>query len=97
MSQNPKPQSSPSHGLELPDPKTLTKLAKACRSAGITYFKSGSFEFSLSPDYKPTTRNPKATKSTGGTPDPVSEDELSGDALLFWSAQEIPEAEKAAS
>ncbi len=70
-------------------PKELTKLAAACRKAGITYYKCPEFEFTLGPIGQPRVVN-GALKQTGSTPDPVSEDELTEEALLFWSSQDLP-------
>lgn len=69
-------------------PKQLHALAKACRKAGITSFKGHGIEFTLT-DSAPTTRNKASTKRAAQPKDlgenVVETDELSQDALLFWS------------
>lgn len=93
MSRDTKPESSQSLGFELIDPKKLAKLVKACRSAGITYFKQGNLEFTLGTVSQPKVVN-GALKQTGDTPDPISEDTLTEEQLMFYSVMDIPGAEK---
>lgn len=75
--------------MALPDIKALKKLALACRSVGITHFKSEDLEFSLS-DVTPTIR--KRTRKSdkhGDLPvssdDSVSSDSLTQEQLLMYS------------
>lgn len=73
--------------MSLPDPKELKKLADACRKAGISRFKSGDFEFTLSEE-KPQSNYKKrqAKKSpVSSSPMNIETDELSEEALLMWS------------
>lgn len=69
--------------MNLPSAKELAKLAKACRAAGITSFKGGGIEFTLSDSVPP----PKAKKQDlpQTAPTQIESDELGYDALLHWS------------
>lgn len=80
--------------MPLPTPKELAKLAKACRAAGITHFKGENIEFTLGE--APVKASVKAAPAYSSA-DPVSEDTLSSDALLFWSSQDLPSQEEKAS
>ncbi len=73
--------------MSLPDAKALKKLAAACRAAGITSFKGDGIEFTLSTE-APVKINSKgkivaAPKDLG--PNEVESDELSAEALMYWS------------
>lgn len=81
--------SKQSPGFELPDAKKLAKLAKSCRTAGISHFKCASFEFTLTPQDPLKVVN-AAPKQTNDSSDPTSEDILDAESLLFWSAGGIP-------
>lgn len=74
-------------------PKQLAELAKACRKAGITSFKGHGVEFTLS-DLPPAKGRPATTKSAPPVDlgeNKVESDELSPEALLFWSTGESPQ------
>lgn len=77
------------------DLKNLKKLANACRKAGITYFKSADFEFSLdaSPQ-KIQTRRSKVNAGELKEDEAPKSDSLSPEELLFWSTGVIEEATK---
>lgn len=69
--------------MPVPTAKELKKLAKACREAGIHYFKSADFEFTLTgvaPE-KPT-RNKFAQTDVQGE---IESDSLTEEELLYWS------------
>lgn len=69
--------------MPVPTAKELKKLAKACREAGIHYFKSADFEFTLTgvaPE-KPT-RNKFAQTDIQGE---IESDSLTEEELLYWS------------
>lgn len=66
-------------------PKELIKLAAACRKAGVKHFKNAEFEFTLTDDAPVSTYKKK--QAITSAPDANFEsDELSGDALMYWSA-----------
>jgi hypothetical protein len=85
--------------MDMPDFKTLKKLAFTCRKLGIKTIRLGDLEVTLS-DYEPTKRSYKVRAKGqpvvegSSTPDDIDSDELSEDQLLFWSAGN-PEEEKA--
>jgi len=69
--------------MATPTAKELKKLAKACRDAGIHYFKGDGFEFTLTgvvPE-KPSRKapQPEADMSKIETDTPTEEE------LMFWS------------
>lgn len=74
--------------MAIPSTKDLKRLAKACRQAGISHFKSEDIEFTLAPEAyiapKPNKANPASTEET--QPDPSG---LSEEAMLFWSVGDI--------
>jgi len=75
--------------MNLPDIKQLKKLAAACRKAGIRHFKSADFEFTLEdlPEPKPRKQASKDMLLSAATDDGrVQTDEMSPDAMLFWSS-----------
>jgi hypothetical protein len=74
--------------MTLPKPSELMKLAKACRKAGITKFKSGDFEFELGDEPQPKSSNIKqlANESQGD----VETDRPDDETLLFWSVTDTP-------
>jgi hypothetical protein len=75
--------------MTLPDAKTLTKLAAACRKAGITHFRSSDFEFTLS-EHKPEPKTRKGSEpkrlANNDAAVLTPEDEvLTPEQALFWS------------
>lgn len=74
------------------DIKQITKIAKACRKAGITSFKCPEFEFTVSdnlPEPKRIHKSQIASKDAEvSEPEKVETETLSDEALLFWSSQE---------
>lgn len=70
---------------------SLKQLAKACRVAGIRSFKGHGIEFTLDDAYEAPKRQPKAANKVlqplNETPI-QQQDELSDEALLFWSASQ---------
>lgn len=82
--------------MALPTAKELKKLAAACRAAGISSFKGEGIEFTLSAD-APVKRPRAAQAPKKAAPvdlgeNAVETDEMSPEALLFWSvADPTPE------
>lgn len=75
------------------NPKELKKLAKACRDAGIKYYKDANIEFTLTDD-APESKYMQAKKTLSDTPlqapsDPFTAEELTQDQLINWSVAEI--------
>lgn len=71
------------------DIKALEKLAKACRKAGISYFKNEEFEFKLDGNPEPVRkRNNKQALPMSNEP-VASEDSLTQDQMLFWSTSDL--------
>ncbi len=75
--------------MSIPSTKELKRLAKACRQAGISHFKSEGVEFTLAPEAytPPKAKKPAAQAQEGNS----SEDPngLSEESLLFWSVGDI--------
>jgi hypothetical protein len=72
------------------DIKALEKLAKACRKAGISYFKNEEFEFKLDANPQPARkRNNKQSLPMSNDDAIASEDSLTQDQLLFYSVADI--------
>ncbi len=75
--------------MSLPDAKALLKLAKACRAAGIVSFEGEGIKFTLSeqaPENRRKSRAKAVTVSPADLgPNEVESDDLSPEALLFWS------------
>lgn len=74
------------------DLKQLQKLAKLCRSLGITHIKEGEFELSLStqePAKKSRSRrsNNQADETSTAVDDQFESDSLNDDDLLLWSVK----------
>lgn len=74
--------------MNIPDAKTLKRLADSCRKAGIKHFKSGDLEFTLSDDAPVS--NYKKQKSTkllphDGGDTKIDTGNLSDEQLLFYS------------
>lgn len=73
------------------DPKTLEKLAKACRKAGIKHFKNATLEFTLTDEVPPSNykkrqkASPKVPHSSTSD-DLIETDSLTETQLLLWSA-----------
>lgn len=83
--------------MDLPDLKALTKLANACRKAGIKSFTGNGYSFELSPD------SPEPRRRKKSAPQRLAEDNgkidlpdaLTPEQLLNWSvtgAEEFSEA-----
>lgn len=74
--------------LNLPNAKELRRLAAACRKAGITKFKQGDLELTISED-APAKVVKLTTKSASSVQDTVDNDgdweSLSDEAKLLWS------------
>jgi hypothetical protein len=72
------------------NPKELKKLAAACRSAGISYYKCADFEFILSDSVSPIkVPGKKSVLPTGPLSEPEKLDDdqpLTEEQLLFWSS-----------
>jgi hypothetical protein len=69
--------------MPIPTAKELKKLAKACRDAGIHYFKSADFEFTLNgvaPE-KPS----RSRSSSSDVQGEIESDSLTEEELLYWS------------
>lgn len=71
--------------MSLPTSKELKQLAKACRAAGITSFEGGGVKFTLSDLPVKLTSNKKIEPKQDLGENIVESDELSQEALLFWS------------
>lgn len=71
--------------MDLPSAKELAKLAAACRKAGITQFKGGGIEFTLSDAPLVTKAAKKAALADVSETKEVPSDELSYEQLLAWS------------
>lgn len=70
------------------DTKSLEKLAKMCRKAGIKHFKSSEFEFTLTeetPNLKPNKKIQGEIKASIQG-DVRSDEQLSDEALMFYSS-----------
>jgi len=69
--------------MPLPTAKELKKLAKACREAGIHYFKSSDFEFTLN---GVAPEKPHRSKlSSSDVQGEIESDSLTEEELLYWS------------
>lgn len=82
--------------MSLPDYKALSKLASACRKAGIKSFKNAEFEFVLTDEapqsaYKRRMLNqPKVKEAYAPASAALIEtDTLTEDQLLFWSSGNV--------
>lgn len=76
--------------MALPSPKELTKLANACRKAGIKTFKCGDVEFTLTDEAleAPRKQTPKTVQNLDemvGANDPFQTDAPTPEQLLYWS------------
>lgn len=70
-------------------PNELKKLAKACREAGIKHFKNAEIEFTLSDDMPMQVARIKREPLTQTELDkPVQSDDMSQEAMLFWSTND---------
>lgn len=70
-------------------PSEIKKLAKVCREAGIKHFKNADFEFTLTDDMPAYVRSIKPGKMTQKELDaPIQSDDISEEAMLFWSSGE---------
>ena len=73
--------------MSLPTPKELKKLAKACREAGIHYFKGENFEFTLTGVAPEKTGRGKNKSAPEVQPEKIETDTITEEELLFWSTQ----------
>ena len=71
--------------MSVPTAKELKKLAKACREAGIHYFKGEGFEFTLT-GIAPEKVTAKSKNTTPAEQGEIESDILSQEDLLFWSS-----------
>lgn len=72
--------------MDLPSAKEIKRLADACRKAGIRSFKGGGIEFELKDDAPQSDyKKAKAAKRPFEDDTQPETEELSPDALLFWS------------
>lgn len=80
--------------MDLKDPKSLRKLASACRKSGITSFKGFGVEFTLAPQEQlkvvKTPLKQTAEEQFPPVPPPIDKeiptDEPSINDMLFWSS-----------
>jgi hypothetical protein len=80
--------------VQLPNAKELAALAKACRKAGISTFKGGGIEFTLT-DAIPSAKSPKkAAKEAAATSNEIENDDLPYESMLHWSVHGIEKDEK---
>lgn len=70
--------------MSLPKTSELIKLAKACRKAGISHFKSPEYEFKLTEE-APVRATKKIFLPTPQTQGDIETDSLSEEDLLFYS------------
>lgn len=79
--------------MDAPNLKLLKKLADSCRKAGIESFEGYGFKFTLGEVYhSPRKTTPSRPGSTEVNPEPKQEsDELSPEALMFWSTGDLPD------
>lgn len=77
--------------MTLPSAKEIAKLAAACRKAGISTFKGGGIEFTLT-DYLPEPKSKKAAPEA--PPEAIDSDEPGYEQLLHWSVQTLDNEEK---
>lgn len=76
----------------------LKKLAKVCREAGIKHYKSDAFEFTLTDDAPVIRESRSANKISQAELDkPIESDDITEDAMLFWSVGEDFSQESKAS
>lgn len=79
-------------------PSELKKLARICREAGIKHYKTAEFEFTLSDDEPAGHTKVKSIPLTKAELDKeIESDDLSQDAMLFWSTGEDYSQESKAS
>ena len=79
--------------MDTPDLKLLQQLAKTCRKAGISSYEGFGFKFTLG-DVTPATRKRPVAKNLDKRDlgeNTVESDELSPEALMFWSSTGEPE------
>lgn len=76
--------------MDLPDLKSLKKLADVCRKSGIKTFKSGDVEFTLSEEPLTPIRKPRTSKSQKIVEESFAPDvnlgDLTPEQLLMWSS-----------
>lgn len=79
-------------------PSELKKLARICREAGIKHYKTAEFEFTLSDDM-PTQviRTKQEPLSKAELDKAIESDDITEDAMLFWSVGEDFSQESKAS
>jgi len=72
--------------MTLPSAKEIAKLATACRKAGISTFKGGGIEFTLTDTMPPSKQSKKQLQaSPSSSNDTIETDEPGYEALLHWS------------
>jgi hypothetical protein len=71
--------------------KELKALAKACRAAGIAHYKHGDVEFTLTAESPPKVVRKRITQTADlGADVKFESDTPTGEELLFWSSQGLP-------
>lgn len=79
-------------------PTELKKLARVCREAGIKHFKNADFEFTLTDDMPAAViRTKQEPLSKAELDKEIESDDMSQEALLFWSTGEDYSTESQAS
>lgn len=75
------------------DLKELKKLAAACRSAGISFYKDSNCEFTLgaAPAPKSSSKKAKSQETPTAEVDTDGWDSLTDEEKLFYSVTELPE------
>lgn len=77
--------------MTLPSAKEISKLAKACRAAGISTFKGGGIEFTLTDAPPPAKTSKKPLlEAPSASNDKIESDEPGYEQLLHWSVVPMP-------
>ena len=75
--------------MSLPTPKELKRLAAACRKAGITHFKQGDLEITVSEDapqqHLKRGKHAASTSVQGEVESQSDWESLTDEEKLFWS------------
>lgn len=74
--------------MDLPTPKQIAALAKACRKAGISTFKGAGIEFTLEPAIPRPSTVKRSKAVVDVSEDKVETEEMDPDSMLFWSSGE---------